>query len=114
MGRKPPSRPTPQPTSRLRNSSPSQRRPPHRPPGGGAEAALPTDYEAVTSLLESFAREKASADELTFLRFCLHAPQKLSAATRRPLLPLIDCLPLADESDGGPLAKELTQAFLRR
>ena len=64
-----------------------------------AEAALPTDYEAITSLLESFAREKTSADELTFLRFCLQAPQKLAAATRRPLLPLIDCLPLADESD---------------
>ena len=79
-----------------------------------AEAALPTDYEAITSLLESFAREKTSADELTFLRFCLQAPQKLAAATKRPLLPLIDCLPLADESDTGPLAKELTQAFLRR
>ncbi|MGZ5435524.1 MAG: ATP-binding protein [Pyrinomonadaceae bacterium] len=79
-----------------------------------AEAALPTDYEAITSLLESFAREKTSADELTFLRFCLQAPQKLAAATRRPLLPLIDCLPLADESDTGPLARELTQAFLRR
>ena len=79
-----------------------------------AEAALPTDYEAIISLLESFAREKASADELTFLRFCLQAPQKLSAATRRPVLPLIDCLPLADEAEGGRLAKELTQAFLRR
>ena len=38
----------------------------------------------------------------------------MAAATERPLLPLIDCLPLADESDAGPLARELTQAFLRR
>lgn len=79
-----------------------------------AELALPTDYEAITSTLESFERERASADGLTLLRFCLNAPQRLAAATKRAVLPLIDCLPLAEEGDEGPLAKELAQAFLRR
>lgn len=79
-----------------------------------AEAALPTDYEAITLLLESFARERTSADDLTFLRFCLNAPHKLAVATKRPVLPLIDCLPLADELDGSPLAKEIARTFLGR
>ncbi|HEY3103513.1 MAG TPA: ATP-binding protein [Pyrinomonadaceae bacterium] len=78
-----------------------------------AELALPTDYEAVTSLIESFERERGSSDELNFLRFCLAAPHKLAASTKRTVLPLIDCLRLAGEYKT-TLTNEIVRAFLAR
>jgi len=78
-----------------------------------SELALPTDYEAVSSLLESFERERASDDEKALFRFCLAAPQKLAATTKRAVLPLIDCLQLASETNESPLLKEVVKSFLR-
>src|SRR3989440_5359571 len=62
-----------------------------------AELALPTDYEAITSLIEAFERERAAADETAFFRFCLAAPARLAAETRRNILPLLDCVPMSSE-----------------
>ena len=56
------------------------------------ELALPTDYEAVNALVESFERARVAGDEVAFFKLCLAAPQKLAAATKRMVLPLIDCL----------------------
>lgn len=78
-----------------------------------AELALPTDYEAVTSLIESFERERGSSDALSFLRFCLAAPHKLAASTKRTVLPLVDCLRLAGENRT-TLTNEIVRAFLAR
>lgn len=78
-----------------------------------SELALPTDYESINSLLESFARERSSADEIALFRFCLAAPQKLAAKTKRVVLPLIDCLPLANVTTESPLLSEVTRSFLR-
>ena len=78
-----------------------------------AELALPTDYEALISLLESFERERASTDQLAVLRFCLGAANRLATTAKRTVLPLIDCLALAVETEGA-VAREVTHAFLRR
>ena len=56
------------------------------------ELALPTDYDAVNALVESFERARAGGDDVAFFKFCLAAPQKLAATTKRMMLPLIDCL----------------------
>ncbi len=79
-----------------------------------AELALPTDYEAITSLIEAFERERAAGDETALLRFCLTAPTKLAAETKRGILPLLDCLPLAHEGVDGALANEIANAYLQR
>jgi serine/threonine-protein kinase RsbW len=78
------------------------------------ELALPTDYEAITSLVEAFERERTAADETSFLRFCLAAPEKLAAETKRKLFPLLDCVALARESSDSALANEIATAFLQR
>ena len=78
-----------------------------------SELALPTDYEAISSLLESFARERSSGDETALFAFCLAAPQKLAAKTKRAVLPLIDCLPLANVTTESPLLSRVTKSFLR-
>src|SRR6185437_9855526 len=77
------------------------------------ESALPTDYEAITSMLESFERERASGDEPALFRFCLAAPQKLAATTKRTVLPLIDCLRLASETSESSLLTEVAKTFVR-
>src|SRR2546423_6592218 len=64
-----------------------------------ADLALPTDYEAVSSLIEAFERERATADERSFLRFCLAAPEKLAREAKRGLLPLLDCVALSSDND---------------
>jgi serine/threonine-protein kinase RsbW len=80
-----------------------------------AELALPTDYEGVTQLLESFERERAAGDEISFLRFSLNAPRKLGAETRRSFFPLIDCVALAGgEKPQATIGQEIVRAFLRR
>lgn len=78
------------------------------------DLALPTDYEPLTSLVESFERERVAADELTFLRFCLAAPQKLAGASKRKILPLIDCLALSGESSDSKLLRSVAAAFVGR
>ena len=78
-----------------------------------AESALPTDYEAITSMLESFERERASGDELALFRFCLATPKKLAATARRTVLPLIDCLRLASETSESSLLTEVAKTFVR-
>ena len=79
-----------------------------------AELALPTDYEAITSLIEAFERERAAADETSFLRFCLAAPAKLAADTRRSILPLLDCVGLSAEDTDAGLVNEVAGAYLQR
>src|ERR1044072_2524717 len=80
-----------------------------------AELALPTDYEAVTLLLESFERERATGDGMSFLRFCLNIPRKLGTETKRGFFPLIDCVSLAGaEKEQIAIGREVVRAFLRR
>src|SRR2546421_6790440 len=61
------------------------------------ELALPGDYELVSDLIEGFERERASRDPHDFVRFCLSAPHRLSAAGRR-IFHLIDCTQIATPS----------------
>jgi len=77
------------------------------------ELTLPTDYEAVISLLEMFERERAISDEAAFFKLCLSAPQKLTAATRRRVLPLIDGLKLASETNDSGYVAEVARMFVR-
>ena len=77
------------------------------------ELALPTDYEAVTALVESFERARVAGDDIAFLKFCLAAPQKLAAATKRTVLPLIDSLLLAGGSRDDVLLTEVARTFIR-
>jgi serine/threonine-protein kinase RsbW len=80
-----------------------------------AELALPTDYEAVTLLLESFERERAAGDGMSFLKFCLNTPHKLGTETKRSFFPLIDCVALAGaEKEDVAIGREVVRAFLRR
>jgi serine/threonine-protein kinase RsbW len=80
-----------------------------------AELALPTDYEAVTLLLESFERERAAGDGMSFLRFCLNIPRKLGTETKRSFFPLVDCVALAGaEKEQVAVGREVVRAFLRR
>src|ERR1700716_1497672 len=46
------------------------------------ELALPGDYELVSDFIEGFERERAGGDSRDFVRFCLSAPHRLSAAGR--------------------------------
>jgi serine/threonine-protein kinase RsbW len=78
------------------------------------EFALPTDYEAINALVESFERARLAADDIAFLKFCLAAPQKLAAATKRTVLPLIDCLQFAAPPRDDVLVTEIARAFVRR
>src|SRR6185436_8375672 len=79
------------------------------------ELALPSDYEAITQLLESFERERATGDEQAFLRFCLSAPRKLAAETRREVFTLIDCVALAGaQKQQVAIGQAVARAFLRR
>ena len=80
-----------------------------------AELALPSDYEAVTLILESFERERATGDQAAFLRFCLSAPRKLATETRRDIFALIDCVALAGaEKQQASIGQAVARAFLRR
>ena len=80
-----------------------------------AELALPTDYEAVTSLLEAFERERGASDQMAFLRFCLAAPNKFGAEVRRSFHPLLDCVAFAGSGEReARFAKEVAKVFLRR
>ncbi|HVS20962.1 MAG TPA: hypothetical protein VHD88_03900, partial [Pyrinomonadaceae bacterium] len=77
------------------------------------ELALPGDYELIATLLESFERERLAANERAFLRFCLSAPQRLSAKGRN-IFPLIDSTRLAKPGKGEALlAQEIAGAFAR-
>src|ERR1051326_1554997 len=78
------------------------------------ELTLPTDYDAVTSLLEIFEREQSLSDEAALFKLCLSAPQKLAGATRRPVLPLIDSLKLAGEPSDSAYLAHLAKTFVRR
>ncbi len=77
------------------------------------ELALPTDYEAVNALVESFERARVAGDDVAFLKFCLAAPQKLAAATKRMVLPLIDCLLFAGPPKEDVLLTEIARRFMR-
>jgi serine/threonine-protein kinase RsbW len=77
------------------------------------ELALPGDYELVNDFIEGFERERSGGDQRDFVRFCLSAPHRLSAAGRR-VFHLIDCTQLATPSkDETLLAQEITAAFTR-
>ncbi len=78
------------------------------------ELALPTDYEPVNALVESFERARVAGDEVAFLKFCLAAPQKLATATKRIVLPLIDCLLFAGPPREDMLLTEIARTFVRR
>ena len=76
------------------------------------ELALPGDYDLVSELIEGYERERG-ADQQDFLRFCLNAPQRLTAAGRK-IYPLIDCLQLANPSkEAGLLGREIATAVTR-
>src|SRR6266576_3105210 len=77
------------------------------------ELTLPGDYELVSDFIEGFERERAGGDQRDFVRFCLSAPYRLSAAGRR-VFHLIDCTQLATPSkDETLLAQEITAAITR-
>lgn len=78
------------------------------------ELALPTDYEAITSLIETFERERSAADDTAFLNFCLAAPARLAAETRRSILPLLDCVPMSSESGHDGIVSQIAGVFLQR
>ena len=77
------------------------------------ELTLPTDYEAVVSLLEVFKRERSLSDEAAFFKLCLSAPRKLTAATKRCVLPLIDCLKIASETNESGYLADVARTFVR-
>jgi serine/threonine-protein kinase RsbW len=78
------------------------------------ELALPTDYELISELIEGFERERASTDANALVSFCLSAPQRVAAAARRSVFPLIDCVRLAGTDPGQvALGREIAQAFKR-
>src|SRR5258708_19890394 len=79
------------------------------------ELALPTDYELISELIEGFERERASTDSNALISFCLSAPQRVAAAARRTVFPLIDCVRLAGtDSDQVALGPEISQVFKRQ
>jgi serine/threonine-protein kinase RsbW len=78
------------------------------------ELALPTDDEAINALVESFERARLAGDDVAFLKFCLAAPQKVAAATKRMVLPLIDCLLFAGPPREDVLLTEIARTFIRR
>ena len=76
------------------------------------ELAPPGDYELISTLVESFDRERASSDPLDFVRFCLNAPQRLTAAGRN-IFTLIDTSDLAVARTDVALADEIAAVFNR-
>jgi serine/threonine-protein kinase RsbW len=75
------------------------------------ELALPSDYELISTLVESFERERLDADQRAFLRFSLTAPQRLKAAGRS-IFTLIDSTQLGRPGKGEvTLGRELAGAF---
>jgi serine/threonine-protein kinase RsbW len=78
------------------------------------ELALPTDYELISELIEGFERERASTDANALVSFCLSAPQRVAAAARRSVFPLIDCVRLAGSDPGQvSLGREIARVFKR-
>lgn len=77
------------------------------------ELALPTDYDAINALVESFERARTGGDDSALLKFCLAAPQKLANATKRAVLPLLDCLQFAAETSESALLTATAHAFIR-
>src|SRR5713226_5463849 len=78
------------------------------------ELALPTDYELISELIESFERERASTDPSALVSFCLSAPQRVAAAARRSVFPLIDCVQLAGtDPDQVSVGSEIARVFAR-
>jgi serine/threonine-protein kinase RsbW len=77
------------------------------------ELALPGDYELVSELIEGFERERSGGDQGDFVRFCLNAPHRLSAAGRK-VFHLIDCTKLATlAKDEATLGQEIAAAITR-
>jgi serine/threonine-protein kinase RsbW len=77
------------------------------------ELALPGDYELVSELIEGFEREHSGGDQGDFVRFCLNAPHRLSAAGRK-VFHLIDCTKLATPAkDEARLGQEIAAAITR-
>jgi serine/threonine-protein kinase RsbW len=77
------------------------------------ELALPTDYEPMTALVESFERARLSCDDVAFFKFCLAAPHKLATSTKRTILPLLDCLGFAGVTSERLLLTEVARTFVR-
>jgi serine/threonine-protein kinase RsbW len=77
------------------------------------DLALPTDYEWISKMLESFAQVGAESDERSAIRFCLTAPQK-ATAVGRTIFPMIDEVQLADHLEGNlALGPELADVLSR-
>jgi hypothetical protein len=74
---------------------------------------LPTDYDAINTIVESFERARTGGDERALLKFCLAAPQKLATSTKRAILPLLDCLRFAGEASESVLLTEVARTFVR-
>ena len=74
------------------------------------ELALPTDYELVTNLIETFEREQSS--ERDFIEFCFGLPHRL-LAEGRTAYPLIDCMAVQPFGTEFAVARELGKAISR-
>jgi serine/threonine-protein kinase RsbW len=74
------------------------------------ELALPTDYELVSNLIETFEREQAG--ERDFVNFCFSLPHRLTSEGRR-VYPLIDCTALQPFGEVLTLGHELATAIAR-
>src|SRR5262249_41529309 len=72
------------------------------------ERALPSDYELVSNLLETFERERQNEEDLVAL--CFGLPQRLVAQGRR-IYPLIDCIGVRPFREEVALAQRLAVAL---
>jgi serine/threonine-protein kinase RsbW len=72
------------------------------------ELALPSDYELVNSLIESFEREQVSNESL--ITFCFGLPHRFKGEGRG-VFPLIDCLSVRPFRDEVMLAHRLVSAI---
>jgi serine/threonine-protein kinase RsbW len=77
------------------------------------ELAAPSDYEWIERLLETSERERAGADEHSFVRLCLSAPQRAAAQGLRTFV-MVDGVQLAEQFNGEvALGLEFMQSLLR-
>src|SRR2546423_4562105 len=73
------------------------------------ELALPGDYELVRDFIEGFERERAGGEQRDLIRFCLSAPHRLSAPSRRVFY-LLACTQFAMPSNNDILLAQVITA----
>jgi serine/threonine-protein kinase RsbW len=77
------------------------------------ELAAPSDYEWIERLLDASERERVNADEQSFVRLCLSAPQRAASQGTRTFV-MIDGVQLAEQVNGEvALGLEFMQSLLR-